>query len=311
MYYLKMDEFLFIQWIRNRQKKSKNVICGIGDDCAVINTSKDNLCLITTDMLVDGTHFNLKKHDAADVGRKAIACSISDIASMGCKPSVAVISVCFPQGTKNNFAKRLYAGIWEIADKYAIDIVGGDIISGKGPFCINVTMLGKNEGLRPIYRSGAKAGDKILVTGKLGGSLLDKHMFFEPRLNEGLKLNKNFTVHAMIDISDGLTADLNHILEESGVGAILFEDKIPVSDDALKMSKKTGNTALHHAFSDGEDYELLAVLPKLQAKKVQTSGLFQRGTISCIGEIIEDHGIWLKNLKGKLLRVQPKGYKHS
>ncbi|MBM4055560.1 MAG: thiamine-phosphate kinase [Planctomycetes bacterium] len=306
-----MNEFPLIQWIRNRQKKSKNVICGIGDDCAVINTSKDKLCLITTDMLVDGTHFDLKKHQVADVGRKAIACSISDIASMGCKPTVAVISICFPHGTKNSFAKKLYAGIWAIANKYNVDIVGGDIISGKCPFCINVTMLGKDEGLRPIYRSGAKAGDQILATGKLGGSLLGKHMLFEPRLNESLTLNKNFTIHAMIDISDGLTADLNHILEESDVGAILSEDNIPISADALRMSKKTGQTPLHHALSDGEDYELLVVLPKIQAKKVLTSRLFPKGIFSCIGEIVENHGIWLRNANGKLRRIRAEGYKHS
>lgn len=305
-----MDEFPLIKWIRNRKKKSNAVVCGIGDDCAVINTGKNTLCLITTDMLVEGTHFDLNKYNASEVGRKAIACSISDIASMGCKPSVAVISLCFPHGTKNSFAKRLYAGIWEIADKYDIDIVGGDIISGEGPFCINVTLLGKNEGLMPVYRSGAKAGDKILVTGRLGGSLLGKHMFFEPRLDEGIALNKNFTVHAMIDISDGLTADLNHILEESGVGAVLFEDKIPVSDDALKISKKTGKTPIHHAFSDGEDYELLAVLSKTQAEKVLTSDLFHGLEISCIGEIVEDKGLWLRDGKGKLRRIRPKGYKH-
>ncbi len=305
-----MGEFSFIEWIRKRQKKRKDVVLGIGDDCAVMNVSSDKLSLITTDMLVDGTHFDLKKCTIKEVGRKAIACSISDIAAMGCLPTVAVISVCFPEHTTEKFARELYKGIWDISDKYDVEIVGGDIISGSSPFCINVTMLGRDDGLKPIRRSGARAGDTILVTGTLGGSILGKHLSFEPRLKEGLVLNKNFAVHAMIDISDGLTADLNHILEESGVGAILYEDQIPVSHAAVELSKKTGHTPLYHALSDGEDYELLMTLSKAQAKKVLSSGLLTDVKVSCIGEIVKGRGIQMKSSAGKIHRIKPCGYEH-
>src|SRR3990172_2485483 len=189
---------------------------------------------------------------------------------------------------------------------------GSDGMPGYGcsDLCINVTMLGRDNGLKPIKRSGAKVGDMILVTGTLGGSLLGKHLRFEPRLKEGLILNKNFTIHAMIDISDGLTADLNHILEESRVGAILYEDRIPVSEAAVKMAKKTGRTPLYHALSDGEDYELLFALSKSEAKKVVKSPLFERGTFSCIGEITRGRGIKMKFLDGKTRRIKPQGYEH-
>ena len=305
-----MGEFSFIQWIRERQKRRKDVIVGIGDDCAAINVSSYKLCLITTDMLVDGTHFDLEKCTVRDVGRKAIACSISDMAAMGCQATVAVISICFPDHTTEKFAQELYKGIWSIADKYDIEIAGGDIISGHSPLCINVTMLGRDEGLKPVRRSEARVGDMILVTGTLGGSLLGKHLRFEPRLKEGLILNKNFTIHAMIDISDGLTADLNHILEESRVGAILYEDQIPVSEAAVKMAEKSENTPLYHALSDGEDYELLFTLSKGQAKKAMASHFFDRGMISCIGEITRDRGIQMKFLDGKTRRIKPQGYEH-
>ena len=305
-----MGEFSFIQWIRERQKRRKDVIVGIGDDCAAINVSSYKLCLITTDMLVDGTHFDLEKCTVRDVGRKAIACSISDVAAMGCQATVAVVSICFPDHTTEKFAQELYKGIWSIADKYDIEIVGGDIISGNSPLCINVTMLGRDEGLKPVRRSGARVGDKIMVTGTLGGSLLGKHLRFEPRLKEGLILNKNFTIHAMIDISDGLTADLNHILEESRVGAILYEDRIPVSEAAVKMAEKGENTPLYHALSDGEDYELLFTLSKGQAKKAMASHFFDRGMISCIGEITRGRGIQMKFLDGKTRRIKPQGYEH-
>ncbi|NUO09856.1 MAG: thiamine-monophosphate kinase [Candidatus Brocadia sp.] len=305
-----MGEFSFIEWIRKRQKRRKDVKLGIGDDCAVMDVSSDKLTLITTDMLVDGTHFDLKKCTIRDVGRKAIACSISDVAAMGCPPTVTVISICFPDHTTEKFARELYKGIWDISDKYNIEIVGGDIISGRSPFCINVTMLGRDDGLKPIRRSGARAGDAILVTGTLGGSILRKHLSFEPRLKEGLFLNKNFSMHAMIDISDGLTADLNHILEASGVGAILYKDQIPVSDAAMKLSKKTGHTPLYHALSDGEDYELLMTLSKAQAKRVLSTGLLTDVKVSCIGEIVKGSGIQLKSPGGNIRRIKPRGYEH-
>lgn len=305
-----MGEFSFIQWIRERQKRRKDVILGIGDDCAAINVSSDRMCLITTDMLVDGTHFDLKKCSLQDAGRKAIACSISDVAAMGCQATVAVISICFPNHTTERFAKELYKGIWDVADKYNIEIVGGDIISGDSPLCISVTMLGRDDGLKPVLRSGAKVGDMILVTGTLGGSLLGKHLRFEPRLKEGLILNKNFTIHAMIDISDGLTADLNHILEESRVGAILYEGQIPVAEAAVKMAEKSGNTPLYHALSDGEDYELLFTLSKGQGKKIVESSLFTKGTFSCIGEVVKNNGIQMKFSDGKTRRIKPRGYEH-
>lgn len=305
-----MGEFSFIEWIRKRQKRRRDVILGIGDDCAVINVSSDKFSLVTTDMLVDGTHFDLKKCTIQEAGRKAMACSISDIAAMGCQPTVAVISICFPDHTTEKFARELYKGIWDIADKYTIEIVGGDIISGRSPFCINVTMLGRDDGLKPIRRSGAKAGDKILVTGTLGGSILGKHLSFEPRLTEALALNKNFAIHAMIDISDGLTADLNHILEESGVGAVLYEDQIPISHAAVELSKKTGHTPRYHALSDGEDYELLMTLSKAQAKRVLSSGLFADVKIRCIGEVTKGRGIQMKSPGGNLCRIKPRGYEH-
>jgi thiamine-monophosphate kinase len=305
-----MGEFSFIEWIRKRQKRRKGVVLGIGDDCAIVDVSADKLCLITTDMLVDGTHFDLKKCTVRDVGRKAIACSISDVAAMGCQPTVAVISICFPEHTTEKFARELYKGIWDIADNYNIEIVGGDIISGHSPFCINVAMLGRDDGLKPVRRSGAKAGDMILVTGTLGGSILGKHLRFEPRLKEGIALNKNFLIHAMIDISDGLTADLNHILEESDVGAILYEDRIPVSHAALELSKKSGHTPLYHALSDGEDYELLMTLSKAQAKRVLMSGLFKDVKLSCIGEIVEGSGIQMKSPGGNIRHIKPRGYEH-
>ena len=304
-----MDEFSFIQWIRNGQKKDRNVVIGIGDDCASLRVSGKKLHLITTDMLVDGTHFEQKKNKPKDIGRKAIACSISDIAAMGCFARYAVISICFPRKIETRFAKELFRGMKEKADEYNIKIVGGDIVSGKKVLVINVAMIGENDGLRPVARSGARTGDAIMVTGTLGGSILRKHIAFKPRLKEGLILNKKFNISSMIDISDGLAADLNHILEESKVGAILYEDKIPVSNDAKRLARKTGFTSHHHALHDGEDYELLFTLSDKESKKLSASNILPI-QVTKIGRIKKAGGIYIQDSNGKQRKINPIGYEH-
>jgi thiamine-monophosphate kinase len=304
-----MDEFSFIKWIRNNQKKDKYIVIGIGDDCSSIKINSNMLCLVTTDMLVEGTHFELKKNTPWEIGRKSIACSISDIAAMGCPAKYAVVSICFPSNVKTKFAKELFLGMKEAADEYNIKIIGGDTVSGKKLLVINVAMFGKNDGLKPVTRSGAKVNDAIMVTGTLGGSILRKHISFEPRLKESLILNKKFNINSMIDVSDGLAADLNHILEESGSGAILYEDKIPVSADAKKLARKTGLSALHHALHDGEDYELLFTLSNKESERLLASRPLSI-LVSRIGHIKKPHGILMQDSSGKLRKIKPIGYKH-
>jgi thiamine-monophosphate kinase len=197
----------------------------------------------------------------------------------------------------------------EEADEYNIKIIGGDIVSGKKMLAINVTMFGKNDGLKPITRSGAKVNDAIMITGTLGGSILKKHISFKPRLKESLILNKKFSINSMIDVSDGLAADLNHLLEESGTGAILYEDKIPISADAKKLARKTDLSALHHALHDGEDYELLFTLSNKESKKLLASRSLSIH-VSKIGHIKKPHGLFMQDSNGKLKKLKPLGYKH-
>jgi len=304
-----MDEFSFIKWIRSNQKEDKNIVIGIGDDCASIKIDGNKQCLVTTDMLVEGTHFDLKKNTPGEIGKKSIACSISDIAAMGCSAKYAVVSICFPQETRTKFAKELFLGMKRETDAYNIKIIGGDVVSGKKMLVVNVAMYGENKGLTPVTRSGAKVDDAIMVTGALGGSILKKHFAFKPRLKEGQLLNKKFNINSMIDISDGLVADLNHILEESGVGAVLYEDEVPVSADAKKLSRKTGFSALHHALHDGEDYELLFTLSEKESKKLLASSSFPV-RLSKIGHIKRSNGISMQDSKGKLKKIKPVGYEH-
>ena len=307
-----MRERDYIRYLRGFQNKPKGVVVGIGDDAAVIKLPHEDLYVLTTDMLLDGTHFRLKECSIADVGRKAIACNISDVAAMGCKATLALVAISFPTFTKMGLARRLFQSMRETALEYGISIIGGDTISGKGPLCICVTLLGGAEGLRPVTRSGARPGDAILVTGSLGGSILGRHLSFQPRMKEALYLNKNYNLHSMIDISDGLSLDLGHIMEESNVGALLYEESIPVSRDARRLSRRTGLSPLHHALTDGEDYELLFTLDHREAETA-LGGLKKsplKVPVTLIGHIRREKGLFLKSHDGKLNRIKPQGYEH-
>jgi thiamine-monophosphate kinase len=191
------------------------------------------------------------------VGRKALGVNLSDIAAMAGEPVAAVVALALPRIDGAVIAEGLLDGMLPMAESFGLPLVGGDTNAWDGPLVITVTILGQTTDKGACRRSGARPGDVILVTGPLGGSLLGRHLNPTPRIREALALASAVPVHAMIDISDGLAADLGHILEESGdVGAILDAADIPTSADAVAMSGRDGRTPLDHALHDGEDFEL-------------------------------------------------------
>ncbi len=230
-------------------------IIGIGDDTAVFRSQSGMNQLLTIDALVEGVDFLRKKAAPQDIGWKALAINLSDIAAMGGIPKVAVISLSLPPRTTVDFVKGFYEGIRKLAQKFGVSIVGGDLSRGK-VFSSSIALLGESHPKFTIYRTRAKIGDFVCVTGRLGGSILGKHLNFTPRIKEGQFLAEQ-GVSAMIDISDGLEQDLKHITDESHVGGMIDERKIPISKEALKLARGDRRAALQHALSDGEDFELL------------------------------------------------------
>ena len=236
---------------------SKTVIKGIGDDAAVLPYTKDKYLLLTTDMLVQDGHFT-RQMPPRLIGHKALACNISDIAAMGGLPTFAVVSIGVPKDLPVRFIEDVYKGIQSTARDFNISIVGGDTIK-TDKIVINVALLGEVEKKYLVTRDGAKAGDWIFVTGPLGGSLKSgRHLNFTPRLAQSRFLVENFKPSAMIDISDGLAGDLNHILENSRVGARLDYGYIP----------RHKQVSLSQALGDGEDFELLFTLAARRACKL-------------------------------------------
>jgi thiamine-monophosphate kinase len=283
---------------------------GIGDDMAQIQLAEDTSVLVTTDMLLDGVHFDLQKATLAQAGYKAMAVSLSDCAAMATVPIAAVVSVALPGGFGEEELKQLHSGLVVAGDKFGCRLVGGDITAWKDkePFAISVAMLSRPAGNEPVKRSGAKAGDIICVTGSLGGAHTrrdsGKHLEFEPRVKEAIKIAQMVTVNSMIDISDGLSSDLGRICRASEVGAMINADQVPISDEARK-----GQEPLSSALNDGEDFELLFTLSQGECKRLlnRWDGPIP---ITQIGATTDGKKVQIKTPDGRITDLRAQGYDH-
>ena len=303
-----MGELEYINWLRQRTPADPRVLLGPGDDTAVIRAPAGGSWLVTTDMLLEGSHFRFPQVDAKQVGRKAMAVNLSDIAAMAGKPVAAVASVGLPRSGGQTLAEALYLGMRELADAFDTALVGGDTNSWDGPLVISVTLFGEATGRGAVTRAGAKPGDWLIVTGPLGGSIQGKHLDFAPRVREALALHQLADLHAMIDISDGLAADLKHICDESRCGAVLHAEAIPLSSAARQI--RDDRSPLEHALGDGEDFELLfAVSPDEGRKLLQTQPVHGIA-LTHVGECIAQPGLFLED-GGKRSALKPMGYVHS
>jgi len=279
---------------------------GIGDDMAQIQFAGDVPVFITTDMLLDGVHFDLKKTTLKQVGYKAMAVNLSDCAAMATVPVAAVVSVALPKGFGAGELKQLHSGITLAGNKFGCALVGGDITRWrkKEPFVISVAMLSRCAGNEPIRRSGAKVGDSICVTGTLGGAGFGRHLRFEPRVKEAIKIAQMVAVHSMIDISDGLSSDLNRICQQSKVGAIIYADQIPLSKEARKSKDP-----LSSALNDGEDFELLFTLSPQDCQRL-LQNWDGHVPITQIGVITDTKKMKIKTPDGRMRKLEAKGYDH-
>ena len=290
-----LGEFGLINQIKKWVPQRK-VVSGIGDDAAVFKTAGGSNQLLTIDSLVENVDFIRKKASPSQIGWKALGINLSDIAAMGGVPKVAVVSLILPKRTSVDFVKGFYAGIKKLANRFDVSIVGGDLSSGP-KIAVSVALLGQSHPKKTVLRSGAKIGDFICVSGRLGGSILKKHLTFMPRIKEGQFLAKE-GVHAMIDVSDGLKQDLKHISDESKVGAVLDERKVPVSGDALRLAGGNKRKALEHALTDGEDFELLFTIAQDQFHRLERKFKKHFSTpLTQIGRIVDPKNATLEMRK--------------
>lgn len=301
-------EFEFIARIRSQVASHPRVPLGIGDDAALVLVGKEEArLLVTTDVLLEGVHFDFSQATPREVGRKALAVNLSDLAAMAGRPTTAFVGLVLSRSQGSTFADELIAGLHELACEFDVTVAGGDTNIWTGPTVLSVTLLGEATGQGPVLRSGAQADDWLMVTGRLGGSLCGRHLRFIPRVREAALLHDTVDVHAMIDLSDGLASDVQHLLTESHVGARLDPLAIPIHSDVDPSVAE--DQRRQRALSDGEDFELLFAVPPEAGERLLHQPLFDT-PLTKIGELTNEPGCWLVQDDGSRVPLEPTGWQH-
>lgn len=321
-----VGEFGLIDLIKKKiLSKDRQVVVNIGDDAAVIKSPPDRLLIFTTDTLVERIHFDLSYFSFEEIGWKAMAANLSDIAAMGGLPKYALVTMGLPESMRAEDVLSIYKGASKIARKYNCKIIGGDTTLVPKDLFISIALLGEVEKKFLVTRSGAKKGDLICVTGKLGEaqagleylkkygrqkfSLARKHLQPNPRINEARILVKNLKINSMIDISDGLSSELFHLVDESRLGALIYEQNIPISPKCLKLASFLNKTPLAWALSSGEEYELLFTFGKKDQAKI--GRIKSKVSVSVIGEMVDKRdGVKLIHKSGRMKDLRKVGFVH-
>ncbi len=291
--------------------RAKNAILGIGDDCAILRIPAGDEALVTTDFSLEGVHFRRDWQSPECIGHRCLARGLSDIAAMGGRPIAAFLSLALPKNLPQRWVDRFFAGLLRLAERYGVDLAGGDTSQSLSGVLADITVLGSVAKGKALLRSGARVGDQIYVTGSLGESaaalelltyakIRRRDVFPEPRIAIGEWLVKNGIATACIDISDGLSTDLLHICEETGVGAVVNAAAIPVHPSAGKLHNGS-KLALH----GGENYELLLTAPKNSRVPTRIAGV----QVTHIGEIRSGSAVRLSQ-NGRTRALAPAGWEH-
>ncbi len=320
-----IGEFGLIGRISSRVVDGAGVRIGIGDDAAAMEPTPGRWLLVTSDMLLEGVHFDLAYTDPYRLGRKSLAVNLSDVAAMGGEPRHFLLSLAVPPGITVEFIDRFTEGMLSLAGEYGVTLVGGDTCRSRSGLVISVTLHGEQEPGLVVRRSGARPGDRVFVTGTIGDSALglellrrgerhgwavDRHLDPTPRVRAGILLGRAGIPSAMIDVSDGLAADLGHILELSGVGARLDSGLIPRSPWFREHAHDVAPDPALLALTGGEDYELLFTVPAGRSGEVAPI-LAESGVAAVeIGEITAGDKLVVVGADGQDAVVSHGGYNH-
>ena len=315
--------------IRQAAGSSGDLLVGIGDDCAVYKTAPDRVSLVTTDTMVEGVHFDLSWHSPLELGRKAASVNISDIAAMGGLPRFALLSLALTPACDGQWLDAFMAGFLAVLAEHGVALIGGDTVQSGHESVLSVTVLGEMAEAELLTRKGAKPGDVVLVSGFLGEAaaglalcrlglahepdwqtLIAAHLNPVPLVALGRVLAASGLVHAMQDLSDGLATDLAHICAESGVGAVVTAEKIPLSPVLRQAAKICGQSPLDWAISGGEDYQLLFTVGEQQVAALSSMVREQTGReLFAVGRIVEGQGVFLEEA-GQRREISYRGYEH-
>lgn len=317
-----LGEFGLIDRIARQVHNAPSVVLGIGDDAAALAPTRETLILITSDMLLDGVHFDLSFCDPQSLGRKSLSVNLSDLAAMGATPRQFLLGIALPPELGMEVVDGFMAGVLEQAERFGVTLVGGDTCASRSGLVISITALGEQRPERVLKRSGASPGELVCVTGTVGdaaaglrqlrqggreGFLVSRQLDPQPRVAAGVALADAELATAMIDVSDGVLADLGHICELSGVGARLELGDLPLSEEYLAFC---GDDPYALALTGGEDYELLFCIKKEQREAVAQL-LHELGLrFSVFGEVVAGNSVELVTPEGETYRPGAKGFDH-
>jgi thiamine-monophosphate kinase len=331
-------EFQLIQAIRRQSTgpHHSSLLKGIGDDAAILQFIQNEHLLVSTDLMIEGIHFNLKVASFQEIGYRAIIANLSDMAAMGGTPRYVLTSVAVPTSYSLSDVRSMYDGLLSCCHEYGLQLIGGDTSASKKGMFLGITILGTVETSKALLRSGAKIGDKIYTTGTLGDSwaglnlltnrkkqpqpllgrrisqfLINRHLRPTPRVVVGRSLSHHHLATAAIDLSDGLSGDLAHLCRESGVGAMLDETQIPISPQCRSFACNRGLDPISIALEGGEDYELLFTVPLRYQTNLEDLQKDFEVQITPIGTVKpRKFGMRLKLANGSYRPIVPTSYDH-
>ncbi len=327
-----VGEFALIDRLTRGLESRPDVALGVGDDAAALDLGAGQLLLATCDCQVEGRHFLTRIATPNEIGHKALAVNLSDIAAMGGEPLWAMVSLIAPPDLDVSVIDGIYDGLRTLAARYNVALVGGNVSSTSGPLTLDITALGRVARERMVTRAGARPGDHLLVTGNLGAGRIALRAFTapgatppavelalvrermvapEPRGREGLALAATGAVTAMLDISDGLAGDLGHICERSHVGALVDAAKLPVDDATRAVAQALGEDPVAQALAGGDDYELLFTTRPEDVARVMEAVRAWGTVATVIGEITAfEEGMRVRELDGAIRALAPRGWDH-
>jgi len=313
-----LAEKALISRIRGRAARRRGVAAGIGDDCAILEIPNGQQALVTTDFSLEGVHFRREWHPAEAVGHRCLTRGLSDIAAMGGNPIAAFLSLAVPPKMPQSWVNQFVKGLLRLADSFHVSLAGGDTAQSPGGVLADIVVVGSVPKGKAIRRSGARPGDRVYVTGALGGAAATLKLLFSgrklrpadfpchfhptARIEVGRFLLEKGLASAMIDLSDGLSTDLTHICEESGVGAEILAPTIPCAS----IGKPAREVELQFALHGGDDYELLFTAPRGKRVPSRIAGV----VVSQIGHITRHKRIVLMNDQGVRFELRPRGWEH-
>ncbi len=321
-----IGEFGLIDLIKKKiLSRDEQVVVNIGDDAAVIKSRPGRFLIFTTDTMVQGVHFDLSYCTFEEIGWKAMTANLSDIAAMGGLPRYALVTVGLPRSTKSRDVLSIYQGASRIAGRYKCKIIGGDTTLVPKDLFISIALLGEVEKRSLVTRAGARKGDLICITGRLGEaragleflkrfgrshpSLVRKHLKPVPRIEEAGILTGSLRVNSMIDVSDGLSSELFHLAEASGLGILVYEQALPVSPRCRKVASLLNSDPMPWALSSGEEYELLFTVDGGDGGKIER--IKSRLDVSVIGHVLDrQQGVRLVRKSGAISHLKRSGFTH-